>query len=116
MSNTDDIFSNVYIWETTNSDLVFVFMINAGDPPESMSLMLYPGKSSTSGMPFESTDGEITFSNTMVNDVPLNGRLWLNNSGADHGYVEADLKYGAAPEEEEFLGAMIEYAFTPDPA
>jgi hypothetical protein len=106
-----------FTWENEQGTLVFEFTITPGNPPTQMSISLYsPVDPKTIIILNSDENGSIAFDNVMVENIPLNGKVCLNNSNDDHGFVEADLTYGSAtaPDQQKLEGAMIEYPYTPD--
>ncbi len=105
----------IYTWDMSSGALVFSFQIQSGNAPEKIALCVYPKYKPENKITKESVEGEIIFLNTVINGERLNGKVWLNNSGADHGYVEAHLDYGKAPSDSQFEGAMAKYFYNNQP-
>jgi hypothetical protein len=100
-----------YIWDMNNDAFVFDFQIPTGKAPENMQLYVYFKSNPGNKLFRESVNREIIFNNEFINGQQLNGKIWLNNSGADHGYVEAYLDYGKTPSDKQFEGAMVKYFY-----
>jgi hypothetical protein len=106
-----------YTWENPAGNLVFEFTIPTGEvpgiPPAYMTLYLYSKENPDSKIFRESIGGEIVFADANLNGNSLNGKIWLDNSSGNHGFVESDLRYGQEPFDQELEGALAEYRFGP---
>jgi hypothetical protein len=102
-----------YVWNNTNGNLVFEFRIPYGALPENMSLRLYAEKDPDDRHDMDSQAGKIIFSSEAINNLPLNGIVWMTGTENGHGLIEADLFYGEPPSQQKLEGGLAIYRAQP---
>lgn len=97
-----------YKWENDFGSIELEFELGAVASYNQFEVTIFRHDNPQEKIKRRSEAGRVSFNNDILENETLNGSLWLNISDSGIKYIQADLEYGLAPQDQRLEGVLVE--------